>query len=592
MSSHDQSWPPSGGQQGPGVPGGSPYPGTGPVPYGGQPQFPGTGQNPQFPGTGGIPQGGQPPYPGPGFAPQGYPEQGYPAQGYPAPQQQQPYPGQYPQQQPGYPPQFGGQPPSRGRKPWLWLVPVVVVVVAAAVVVPILLTRGGGSGTSSASAPPPKAMKPWTVNAGATGKYPQGFGAWINGADLITANSASVSAYQRSTGKRLWNATPPDPNALFCGSSRNVAQNRIAVGYGDAAGPSSPGDQVCTNLALIDLTTGKFVWTDSGYLKPAQYPPSAVAMYIAGGSVFTAFNPTNLVTQVDLTTGQTKSQDNVSDGNNASCTLNDVTATKTTVYYAATCNPEMATNGAFDAIRAEDVNTGQVTGFGEISMQSAKFPSNAVDGVSSGVGPPAFVSASPMVLVTTAFGQSGEINGAYVGVDSSLNATWAVEGDINDASNLDDRASGDNSAAFSGFGRAFVAGNVLYAETDYENPSGTQNNKVVAIDTKTGQQLWGTSVPGVAFVAPVAVQGSSVVAVGNTLNSDGSMVLSEFNVKTGAATSTRKVQVPIPGSNELLGDDIDPESVWYVAADNRIYGVTTQTSQATQNTDPQVFAFG
>jgi hypothetical protein len=258
----------------------------------------------------------------------------------------------------------------------------------------------------------------------------------------------------------------------------------------------------------------------------------------------------------------------------------------------ATCDPETATNGSFDAIRAEDVNTGQVTGFGEVTMQSAKFPSNDTDGVSSGVGPAAFVSGSPMVLVTTAFGQSGEINGAYVGVDSSLNPTWAVEGDINDASNLDDRSIGDNSAAFSGFGRAFVDDNVLYADTDYQNPNGTQNNKVVAIDAKTGQRLWGTSVPGVGFVSAVAVQGSSVVAVGNTLNSDGTMVLAEFNVKTGAVTSTRKLQVSIPGSTGLLGGDIDPESVWYVAADNRVYGVTTQTSQATAATDPQVFAFG
>ncbi|HEV3361153.1 MAG TPA: PQQ-binding-like beta-propeller repeat protein [Pseudonocardiaceae bacterium] len=572
--------------------GGQPGPGgwqQQPGPYGGQQPYPGTGPTQQpYPGTSPTQQ----PYPGTGQTPQPYPQGPYPQPGYPQPGYPQ---GPYPQQ-PGYPPQFGAPGPKR-RKPWPWLIPLVVVVIAAAIVVPILLTRGGGSsGTSSANGPSAPALKQWIVTAGQTGQFINGFGAWANGDDLITVTGPAVTAYNRADGSKRWSLTPPTPDALYCGVSRNISGDRLAVAYG-VTDQSNPSNQQCVGLGLVNLKTGKFVWSEQ-LLQPNANPPAGAAMVIAGNSVFAGFNLSNFVVQVDLATGKATSNHDMSDGKGSDCSINDATATASTVYFLADCQPGLPTDpnvmnsAQFDAILAEDVNTGQQTGFGEITAQAAKLPQDA--DVPLGVDPGEFVSASPMVVVLSASGTTIKDTGSFVGVDSSLNVSWASAGPVGDPNSLDILAAGDASAGWTGFGRAFVANGALFAETTFENSSGTQSNKIVAVDATTGRQKWATGLPGVALACPVGVQGSSVVAVGQTQGTQGDadVVLANFDVNSGKLTSSRKLSIPVQGTNTTLPNEVDMRGTWYVAADNRVYAANLQNGKNTPANEPQVYALG
>ena len=523
-------------------------------------------------------------------------------------QQQGPYgaqppgypPYQQPYQQQGYPPQFGAPPPPpRKRGPWPWLVPLIVVVVAAAVVVPIVLTRGGGSaGTPTASGPATSAAKPWIVTAGQTGVYPDGFGAWTNGANLITVNTSTVTAYQRGDGSKVWSLTPPTQGMSFCGASRNVAGDRLAVAYG-VLSQDDKSNQVCTNLGLVDLATGKFVWSEQ-YLQDSASPPASAVMVIVGNDLFAGFNLSNLVSQIDLTTGKTKTHDIMSDTDSADCSINDITATSSSVYYLATCQPGLPSDpnapldtAQFDGIRAENADTGQQTAFGEITAQSAQLPT----GSTLGVEPGTFISASPMIVQTSADDADSHTTGAFVGVDDALHVSWSITGQLGDPNSLDTLSAGDSSAGYTGFGRAFVSNGVLLAETTYQNPNGLQNNKIVAVDAKTGQVRWRTGGPKLSLAAPVAVHGSTVLAVGMSRDYDpGSgrppTVLAHVDLNTGALTSTTKFDLPVTGTNLSLASAQSFQNTWFVAADDRVYGVATGNGATTPPTQPEVFAIG
>jgi hypothetical protein len=435
------------------------------------------------------------------------------------------------------------------------------------------------------------------VTAGQTGQFVDGFGAWANGDDLITVTGNSVTAFKRRDGSKVWSLTPPTQGALFCGASRNVSADRIAVAYG-LTSKDNPSDQVCTNLGLVNLTTGKFVWSGQ-YLQDSSFPPAGAAMMIVGNSVFAGFNLSNFVNQVDLATGKTTTHDAMSDGNNADCSINDITATSSTVYFLATCQPGLpsdpnapANTAAFDAIRAEDATTGQQTGFGEITAQSAQVPADPIVGMSPGT----FISAAPMVVQTSANTASGQTTGSFLGIDGSLKVSWAVPGPLGDPNSLDILSSGDSSAGWTGFGRAFVANGVLLAETTFQNPSGTQNNKIVAIDAKSGQPKWRTGMPKVAFICPVTVQGSSVIAIGQTTAGDAQgnpdTVVAHLDLDSGKLTSSKTLSLPVSGTGNSLANGANFEATWWVAADDRLYGAQVLNGRNPPPTTPEVFAVG
>ncbi|MFC9911814.1 PQQ-binding-like beta-propeller repeat protein [Streptomyces sp. NPDC127197] len=270
-----------------------------------QPQPPGFGapQAPQTPPplAQQPPQTPQPPQGQPGYgypqAPQGPPQppQGTPPPGYGYPGQQPSpygYPGQQPNpygQQPGYGypqqtvpmhPQAGG-----GRKPNAQLLIIVAAVVAIAVII------GGGVWYANSSGD--KGKDDTASSSGGTGGDDKGGtsskgsekvpsdpsskvlfqipqpevaedesvvveGSWLTDKVYAKSGVAEIVGYDPDKGTKLWTIPLPGP---VCEASRHVSQdNKTAVLFQPKM-PAKNSSEGCSQVAAIDLDTGKKLWT-------------------------------------------------------------------------------------------------------------------------------------------------------------------------------------------------------------------------------------------------------------------------------------------------------------------------------------------
>ncbi|MGV9451853.1 outer membrane protein assembly factor BamB family protein [Streptomyces sp. NPDC003635] len=254
----------------------------------GYPQTP-----PQQPAGYGYPQAPQPPQP-----PQGY---GYPGQPPTLPYGQQPGYG-YPQQ-----PQYPGQPqagqPGGGRKINAQLAIIVAAVVAIALIVGGGIwyagssddggkddtanssggtggdkggdtggTGGGTGGTTSGKAvekapadpnsevlfqvPAPKVKDGTTVPT---------VGSWLTDKVYAKTGVAEIVGYDVDKGTELWTIKLPGP--VCQGSNHATADGRTAVTYQPKMPTKANPSYGCSQVAGIDLATGKKLWTktvDSG----------------------------------------------------------------------------------------------------------------------------------------------------------------------------------------------------------------------------------------------------------------------------------------------------------------------------------------
>ncbi|KOX29105.1 MULTISPECIES: PQQ-binding-like beta-propeller repeat protein [unclassified Streptomyces] len=274
------------------------------------PQEPGYGY-PQQPGPGyGQPQ--QPPadqgygYPqqppadqGHGYpqqAPYGYPGQPGADQGYGYPTQPQ-----QPQQSPyGYPaqPQYGGyqQPvpppaPGGGKK----LSAQLQIVIAAAVAVALIVgfgiwyatsgdgggeeakgtggttqgsaagggagTGGGGGGGKEKAPADTRAKVAFKVAQPKVPDVTDVTGSWITDKAFVKPGVNSLVAYDLDEGGVLW--TLPLTGQV-CGASRHVsADNKLPVLFEAAKRVAPRYYQQCTQVGVVDLNTGKLVWSES-----------------------------------------------------------------------------------------------------------------------------------------------------------------------------------------------------------------------------------------------------------------------------------------------------------------------------------------
>jgi hypothetical protein len=70
------------------------------------------------------------------------------------------------------------------------------------------------------------------------------------------------------------------------------------------------------------------------------------------------------------------------------------------------------------------------------------------------------------------------------------------------------------------------------------------------------------------------------------------VVLANFDVNSGKLTSSRKLSIPVQGTNTTLPNEVDMRGTWYVAADNRVYAANLQNGKNTPANEPQVYALG
>ncbi|MFF9852696.1 outer membrane protein assembly factor BamB family protein [Streptomyces litmocidini] len=259
----------------------------------------------QQPGYG-YPQ--QPPQPDPGY---GYPQQP-PAYGYPTapqqPQQPQQY-GGYPPQQPGQPPygyptqpqqpQYGGyqQPapppaPGGGKKLSAQLQIVIAAVVAVVLIVGVGIwyaNSGGGDGggeakgtggTSQGSSAGGdtggkglggggKEKAPANTRAKLAFQVPEPkveditdvSGSWITDKAFVKPGVNSLVAYDLDKGTVLW--TLPLTGQV-CGASRHVtADNKAPILFEATKRVGPRYYQPCTEVGVVDLNTGKLLWSTS-----------------------------------------------------------------------------------------------------------------------------------------------------------------------------------------------------------------------------------------------------------------------------------------------------------------------------------------
>ncbi|MFJ8649099.1 PQQ-binding-like beta-propeller repeat protein [Streptomyces sp. NPDC093546] len=257
----------------------------------------------------------QPPGPPPqgGFgAPTPPPNQGYgypqapgqpPGYGYPqAPGQapgtvpgQQPYGYGYPtaplhQQPPAQPP----LPPQGGKK----LSTQMQIIIAAAVAVVLIIAGGIWYATSSGDGGGGKGDEAKGATSGATagqgggdggGKAPDGpgtekapantrskvafqmphpavadlttvVGSWTTDKAYVKSGVNSVVGYDLDKGTPLWTLALP---GQVCAASRHVQDNKAAIGFEATKRVAPKYYQPCTEIGVVDLTTGKLLWSKS-----------------------------------------------------------------------------------------------------------------------------------------------------------------------------------------------------------------------------------------------------------------------------------------------------------------------------------------
>ncbi|MCM2389975.1 PQQ-binding-like beta-propeller repeat protein [Streptomyces albipurpureus] len=274
---------------------------------------------PQEPPAGGFGAPQEPPPGGfgaPVTPPQGQPGYGYPQQqpGYGYPQQpqqpQQPQPGYG--QQPGYgypttpvqpqytPPGPGG--PDGGPGGPKKLSTQMRIVIAAAVAVVLIVgagvyfsatdddggkkskakdtsaspgkdpsTEGGskGAGDGKASDGPGREKAPANTNSKVAFQLPEPVrtdltdvgGSWVTDKAYVKPGVLSITGYDAAKGTRLW--TLPLPGQICAASRQQPTDNKAAIVF-EAAKRTPPRNfQRCTEVGVVDLTTGKLLWSKS-----------------------------------------------------------------------------------------------------------------------------------------------------------------------------------------------------------------------------------------------------------------------------------------------------------------------------------------
>jgi hypothetical protein len=611
VTSHDQPWPPTGGQQ-PGQPGAwggpprpQPGPGTGGFPAG----YPTSGQSPHGAPPGQPGPAGQPAYPAqPGLA--GQPA--HPAQ--PGPADQPAYPGQpgsvaqpgpagqpgYPAQPglPGYPgvgpqpgygtpgygtppgqPGFGGpypppRPSGRKRGPWLWLAPVLVLIVAAAITVPLLSTGGGGGGAAAGPGPnggsaPAHPMRSWQAVAHTMASYTQGLGERVYGDDLVLVTDTRLTAFARDTGAQAWTLTPPGANTGICALSRNLGHGQLAIGYG----PVGSTGISCTSTALVDLATHSFVWS-----KPVPQfsvdgdAPSGQGLVFAGNNLY-AGAKTALV-RMSLSDGTAQALGPGFQSGADPCYADDLSADAGTVYVLGNCIGD----NTYTALLELDAASGAMRANTTIRTGDAKLPTDGTGG--TGINGAQFVSTSPLVLMLYSDVNASSFYGAFVRLDNSLKVSWSSVQQQGATGALDTTEDSVSIAdAAHQFDRAFVADGSLFAVTTFQNSNGVPDaNKVVALDVDTGRQRWATGVPGDSMCDPVGVDGDTLLVAGDQLwtgdINNPATVLAKLDVRSGKVLSTKSQSNPIEGARSgvtLPADEAMDDIAWAVA-DGRVYG--------------------
>jgi outer membrane protein assembly factor BamB len=373
------------------------------------------------------------------------------------------------------------------------------------------------------------------------------------GNELVVTADTGVYAYNRADGKLLWTVNPPANGSngdAFCGSGQNAVNGKLSVGFGPQTNPSTHLLD-CTSVGVIDLQSGKMLWT--------QQIPSAAALKANPLSTF------GMLTEIS--------------GNTVMATWNNLGAA-----FSAADGHRLWTQSYSDEFRDLAVANGTFYGLFEALAPLPGQAPMALDGISPATGIPtsrlhltaqmtrtgtpshgAIVATSPMTLLISDF--SNNDNASFVVLDPTRqHITQVIPAGAQLPGNsqhvLNATPVGGNSASHS-YVKAIVGGGMLITVS---YPAGAQSlEQLVAYDLSTGAKRWSAIQQGTSMIAPVAVDGSTVIAVGT--DAAGNATLVRVSLTSGKVlSSTRR-----PTGRDALGGAII--NYHYTWSDGRAYAV-------------------
>ena len=197
-------------------------------------------------------------------------------------------------------------------------------VVALVVLLSIVLSGGGGSGSADRQNTGSSAALAWSkasLGAGISGT-------WVSGGELVVITSEALTAYEIASGKQDW-SWPVPSGAKICRMSSTASSPRGAFIYGTGDG--------CGTLQVLDLATGKPIWSAPVNLAPAgDEDPSSnpVGLSIQGSYLVAPYGKRDIV-DIDLSTGRSVWTTNQNAPDQV-CTIESAVMVGTDVYYGTT----------------------------------------------------------------------------------------------------------------------------------------------------------------------------------------------------------------------------------------------------------------
>jgi outer membrane protein assembly factor BamB len=426
------------------------------------------------------------------------------------------------------------------------------VVILVAVIVAMVMTSGGGGKGSSArsSSSGTTKLNPWQARQA---QY-DAMGSVTYGNELVVTADTGVYAYNRENGNLVWTVRPPANGAkgdAFCGSGQRAVSGKLSVGFGEQT-DLRHHILNCTSVGLVDLQSGKMLWTrqipTAAQLKANPLSTDGMLTEISGNTVMATWN----------TVGTAFSAAN---GHRL-----------WTEAYGYDFRDLAAANGRF---------------YGLFALP-APFPGQApmaLDGISPASGIPvsrlhmtgrmthtgtptygAIVATSPMTLLVSDASTSNDAS--YLVLDPTRkHITQVIPAGAQFPGSgrhvLDAMQVGGNSDSHP-YIKSIVGGGMLITVS---YPTGASQDKLLGYDLSTGAKRWSATQQGVKMIAPVAVDGNTVIAVGSTAAGLGNPTLVRVSLTSGKVLSS----TPRPTGADRMQDAID--NYHFTWSDGRAYAV-------------------
>ncbi len=154
-------------------------------------------------------------------------------------------------------------------------------------------------------------------------------GSWASGNDLVVVTSNALTAYEVASGRQDWSWSVPAGQTI-CRIGQTASSPRGAFIYGTRDN--------CGNLQVLDLTTGKPIWSAPFNLAPSgpeNLSDRPADLSIQGSYLVAPYGPYNVV-DIDLSTGRSVWNTDQRDEPDLGCDIDSAVIVGTDVYYGTT----------------------------------------------------------------------------------------------------------------------------------------------------------------------------------------------------------------------------------------------------------------